>query len=165
LSICHRSRLPVPLGKRDLLWPMPRFVLLYHECPPDYERPSHWDLMIEVGDGLRTWAITRLPRAWSALQASTCESNPGCPPPANNDSVAAEQLADHRLAYLEKEGALSGERGRVSRIERGTFAIDEESRGRWQIALEGEKWRGECTLLQTGADEREWTLAVRQRGD
>ena len=81
---------------------MPRFVLLRHDCPPDYERPSHWDLMLESDGVLRTWRLAALPQT----------------PP---DSMEAEELADHRLAYLEYEGPVGGERGTVSRVDAGTF--------------------------------------------
>ncbi|MEX0610675.1 MAG: DNA polymerase ligase N-terminal domain-containing protein [Pirellulales bacterium] len=143
---------------------MPRFVLLYHECPPHHPRPSHWDLMLEVGESLRTWALARLPNAWRALQTSTAASNPGCPPLANEDSVTAEQLANHRLAYLDKEGPLSNDRGRVSRSDYGTYERKENLPGSWYLVLEGDNWRGEITLQQTAAADRQWTLTVHQRG-
>ena len=35
---------------------MPRYVILQHDTPPGYPRPLHWDLMLEQGRTLRTWA-------------------------------------------------------------------------------------------------------------
>jgi hypothetical protein len=119
---------------------MPRFVLLYHECPPDYVRSSHWDLMFEVGDVLRTWAVEKLPRDWRAARERTAEVAGDCPPLADFNLVAAEQLGDHRIAYLQEEGPLSGNRGGVRRIDAGTYEGDD------LIALNGELIRGAIRL-------------------
>jgi len=40
---------------------MPRFVILRHEPPPGSRGTPHWDLMLESGDALRTWALAELP--------------------------------------------------------------------------------------------------------
>src|SRR5438309_936167 len=106
---------------------MPRFVLLYHDCPPDYERSSHWDLMLECDGVLRTWAIANLPRDSECVRERTATSHPGCPPIAAKNAVVAEQLADHRIAYLELEGPLSGDRGEVIRVLSGAYSIGSES--------------------------------------
>ncbi len=118
---------------------MPRFVLLRHDCPPDYERPSHWDLMLESDGVLRTWALAKLPRA-------------------SNDSVDAEKLADHRLAYLDYEGPVSGERGTVSRVDAGTYETLVEANDCWEIRLNGSVLRGRLALRRT-ANNR-WMLTV-----
>src|SRR5436190_3749443 len=100
---------------------MPRFVLLYHDCPPTYERTSHWDLMLESGDVLRTWALERLPRDWRAVRSITSAVHPNCPLLAGENIVAALQLRDHRRDYLELEGPLTGDRGTVMRVAVGTY--------------------------------------------
>src|SRR5215470_5282132 len=105
---------------------MPRFVLLYHECPPDYERPSHWDLMLEAGDLLRTWALLQLPDETAS------------------ETVDAEELDDHRLAYLEYEGAVSGGRGSVRRVDAGTYETIVETGDSLQIRFDGNKLRGDA---------------------
>ncbi len=76
---------------------MPQFVLLEHNHPF-----LHWDLMLECGDALRTWRLDRVPTA-----AATIPAHP---------------LPDHRLAYLDYEGPVSGNRGTVKRIDKGEFA-------------------------------------------
>lgn len=138
---------------------MSRFVLLYHDCPPDYARPSHWDLMLEAGDALRTWALARLPRDWLKIHAATAAVQPACPPVAIDNTVGAEMLGDHRLAYLEYEGPLSGSRGQVTRVASGTFATEAESPERWQISVAGSGIRGTITLRQSAPDSPQWTLA------
>jgi len=128
---------------------MPRFVLLYHDCPPEHERPSHWDLMLEVGDVLRTWAIPRLPFGWEAARARTAEAFPACVLASSETRVMATPLADHRIAYLHEQGPLTGNRGEVRRIDAGTYqTVAQESR-LWQVALYGEVIQGTITLQES----------------
>jgi hypothetical protein len=122
---------------------MPRYVLLYHECPPGYERPSHWDLMLEADGKLRTWALSRLPRGWEVARAHTATQFPSCPTLAAEDSVFFEKLADHRIDYLHEEGQLSGNRGEVRRIDSGMYEIVAEDSKTWAIALTGGILQGE----------------------
>jgi hypothetical protein len=146
----------------DKMGCMPRFVLLYHECPPDYVRASHWDLMFERGDCLWTWALGQLPREWGVLRARTVEAHPSCAAVAGENGVVAEQLGDHRLDYLELEGRLSGNRGSVTRIETGEYASESETPERWQIALNGSAWCGRILLERRGPDAAQWTLKIAQ---
>lgn len=139
---------------------MPRFVLLYHDCPPHFERPSHWDLMLEAGATLRTWGLRRLPSDWRVSQEQTAAMYADCPPIGEENSVRAERLGDHRLDYLDKEGPLSGDRGHVRRVERGTYESEAESPGRWQVTLVGHNWRGRVLLQQIALEAPEWTLTV-----
>src|SRR4051794_23553598 len=72
------------LASQQSSFSMPRFVLLRHETPAGSERPTHFDLMLEHNGVLRTWALSGLPAA--------------------GEPLLAEQLPDHRLAYLDYEG-------------------------------------------------------------
>jgi DNA polymerase Ligase (LigD) len=128
---------------------MPRFVLLYHDCPPDYERPSHWDLMLESGNALRTWALAELPEAWQANES---------PMVANGELVKAVELADHRLAYLDYEGPVSGERGWVQRVDGGTYDTIADAKDCMEIRLDGRIVRGYLTLHR--ASDNQWTLRI-----
>lgn len=110
---------------------MPRFVLLHHQLPPG-ERASHWDLMLERGAALRTWALAESP--------------------LTTPEVEATPLPDHRLAYLDYQGPVSGNRGVVSRADVGTYQLVEEREGLLRFALAGERLRGEATLRR---DDRE----------
>ena len=78
---------------------MPRFVVLLHETPSGYPRGAHLDLMLEHAGALRTWALEK--------------------PPLPGEIVVAERLPDHRLEYLDYEGAVSHDRGVVSRVDSG----------------------------------------------
>jgi hypothetical protein len=137
---------------------MPRFVLLYHECPADYARSSHWDLMLEAGGSLRTWALLELPRGCEAARASTASIYPACAPVSPQSIVDTESLGNHRHDYLDYEGPVSGERGQVTRIDAGSFETIEESGRRWRIKLRGERLSGQVTLAQDDAHASRWTL-------
>jgi len=141
---------------------MPRFVLLYHDCPPHYERPSHWDFMLESGDVLRTWALSQLPRDWQAAHARTCETFPTCPTLADTNEVAAQQLADHRREYLALEGELTNNRGGVIRVEEGSVIEQWETPFGWYVSLKGNAINCSIELDQCHSDKTMWTLSIRE---
>jgi hypothetical protein len=139
-----------------LIPPMPRFVLLYHDCPPGYERPSHWDLMLEAGDSLETWSLFALPRGWAAGHTATKSRFPNCPPLAKSDAVAAEPLAAHRLAYLEYEGPVREGRGEVMRVSFGNFSNLRQSDDERRLDLRGNPVGGELVLGRESPVTRNW---------
>jgi hypothetical protein len=53
--------------------------------------------------------------------------------------IRAEELGDHRLAYLEYEGPLSGDRGRVRRYDAGEFEWESEEAEWVVVRLEGRR--------------------------
>lgn len=105
---------------------MPRFVILRHETPPEADRPTHWDLMLEQPEDLATWALAA--------------------PPASGLAVAATRLPAHRSRYLDWEGSLSGGRGTVTRWDAGTYQLDEQSDHLWRVTLTGRVLRGVLVL-------------------
>ncbi len=110
---------------------MPRFVLLRHDCPPSFGKPSHWDLMLEREGALLTWSLAKLPAAWERpLNVRVGEGSA-------EDEVTAIRLADHRLAYLDYEGALSGDRGQVTRVDRGEYTVIDESADWLRVQISG----------------------------
>jgi hypothetical protein len=104
---------------------MPRFVVLTHDHPS-----LHWDLMLEQGDSLRTWRLVR--------------------PPDTANPIDAEGLADHRVAYLDYEGPVSGGRGTVERWDEGTYEAVESTDNRVVVRLVGRKLDGLATLDRLG---------------
>jgi len=106
---------------------MPRFVLLYHECPPSFGKPSHWDLMLERDGALLTWSLPALPSAEGGEGDSAAEQ------------IAATRLADHRIAYLDYEGPISGNRGIVTRVDGGEYEVLEETEQAICVRLQGEE--------------------------
>jgi len=103
---------------------MPRFVLLEHNW-----NGLHWDLMLESGDVLRTWAIDA--------------------PIVAGQELPARALLDHRRIYLEYEGELSGNRGRVRRVDAGTFRILVWRAEHVRVELSGTQLVGEVDLRVT----------------
>src|SRR5882757_3202700 len=138
---------------------MPRFVLLYHDCPSSYERASHWDLMLESGGVLRTWALERLPRNWEAAHTRTTAAHATCPLLGAENIVAAAQLGDHRRDYLEKEGPLSGSRGTVARVAAGTYRSQHESPDDWRVVLTSDDLSANARLARSEAGGEHWTLS------
>jgi hypothetical protein len=138
---------------------MPRFVLLYHACPPGYVRPSHWDLMLESGDMLRAWALAQLPRDWDAAHIRTVERDSECPPLAAGSEVEMTQLAEHRREYLDYEGDLSRQRGRVIRVAAGVYRTNGESADCCEYLLEGDTVSGALKLRRVNDSANRWTLS------
>jgi hypothetical protein len=111
-----------------------RFVILEHDFPE-----LHWDFMLEAGDVLRTWKLAAPPQAGQA--------------------VSAEASFDHRLTYLDYEGPISGNRGRVVAWDRGTFEGDAGgSAKRLVVRLQGQRLCGTATLEKDAAGA--WVLRI-----
>jgi hypothetical protein len=137
---------------------MPRFVVLYHDCPSKYERPSHWDLMLERGEILRTWALERLPCDWRTVQLLTAARYPDCASVAAENVVTATLLGDHRREYLQFEGPLSAVRGAVVRVAAGRYSRQLEMPDDWHITLTGTELSGVAVLKRLGSAGLSWTL-------
>ena len=103
---------------------MPRFVILEHDHPV-----LHWDFMIEAGSVLATWRLSS--------------------PPAPRDTIRAERIGDHRLAYLEYEGPVSGGRGTVTRWDGGDFQWLDDADDRKVVRLKGSRLDGTLRLERT----------------
>jgi DNA polymerase Ligase (LigD) len=114
---------------------MGRYVILRHDFATRHN-VVHWDLMVESGTALRTWALDEAPAAGVV--------------------IAAEQLPDHRLAYLDYEGPVSGDRGSVSRWDTGQFTILSDSPGRLAVRLTGNLLDGVATLSRPSEGTRVW---------
>jgi hypothetical protein len=111
---------------------MSRFVVLTHDHPL-----LHWDFMLEHEERLRTWRLGQ--------------------PPDVGGAIVAEPLPDHRLAYLDYEGPVSGDRGHVTRWDRGEYETIDSSPRQIVVRLAGERLRGEAVLERSEAAES-WTF-------
>ncbi|MCR9231890.1 MAG: hypothetical protein NXI29_12835 [bacterium] len=118
---------------------MQQYVILRHDHPE-----LHWDLMLEEGDVLKTWRLPQPPEIDPASDETSLD-------------LTAEALPDHRLVYLEYEGPVSGDRGEVSRWDRGTFTLLERSEDQLVALLTGEELAGRLTLKKQDS-ENEWSL-------
>lgn len=107
-----------------------RFVILEHDHPV-----LHWDLMLQAGEVLQTWRLAEAPTL-------------GC-------TVEATALGDHRLAYLDYEGPVSGNRGVVRRWDGGVFDEAADSLPtRRRLHVHGERVSGNVILEQV--DDANW---------
>ena len=119
---------------------MPRFALLRHAPPPDSPHAVHWDLFLEDGDTLLTWALAELPVA--------------------QRTIAARSLPNHRLAYLDYQGPVSGNRGTVTRTDAGSFAWRHRREDEIVIQLDGRLLHGQASLVQVTAGARDWQFRL-----
>ena len=117
---------------------MPRFVILHHRTPPGAARGTHYDLMLEWGATLRTWAIEQ--------------------PPSLLPVQLAEPLADHRAAYLDYEGPVSNNRGDVTRWDEGSYELITAEALQLVVELHGRRLRGTLQLLRHLPQEEKWQL-------
>lgn len=113
-----------------------QFVILRHECSESYKPGVHWDLMLEEAESLRTWAL-------------------GAEPVAGR-TIVAEQLPDHRSAYLDYEGPISGNRGVVSRWDSGTYELMDSTPDEWRFLLRGGRLSGRATLARNPDGAESW---------
>jgi hypothetical protein len=119
---------------------MPRFVILEHHW-----NGVHWDVMFEVDGALRTWAVDR--------------------PIEVGVELPARALADHRIAYLDYEGPVSGGRGAVRRLDRGPYRARVWEDGRVLADIRGDQLSGEVELRRNDAGVRpdpadRWTFRL-----
>lgn len=117
---------------------MARFVILEHTW-----NGTHWDFMLEYGGVLRTWAIDA--------------------PIVPHADLPARALSDHRLAYLDYEGEVSGGRGTVRRIASGEYVHRVWSEGHVLVELRGTQLAGTAELRSADVGEMEtpffsWTV-------
>jgi hypothetical protein len=110
------------------------FVILEHNY-----RGVHWDFMLQCGTVLRTWALA-------------AEPEPGC-------RVKARALPDHRLAYLDYEGPVSGGRGDVTCWDRGSYEMLQCGDELVVVQLRGAHCRGKATLSRE-KDSEVWHFVL-----
>lgn len=113
------------------------FVILHHVGHGD----EHWDLMIDRGDALATWRLSRLPA------------------PGECAAIVAVRIGDHRRDYLEYEGPVSGNRGTVQRVDRGGAELRHCDADEWRVTFLGSRLRGRHRLTRQGGERGEaWLL-------
>ena len=121
---------------------MPRFVVLKHDW-----NGVHYDLMLERDAILRTWSLPT--------------------PLAEDRAILANALPDHRMAYLDYEGPVSRERGNVSRVAQGEYAVCHWTDDRIEVELHGDQLNGKLVLwlAETGESARtaEWWVRFGKR--
>lgn len=113
---------------------MPRFVILEHTW-----NGVHWDIMLEAGENLRTWA---------------CDA-----PISPGWAIPARGLADHRMIYLDYEGPISANRGEVKQWDCGSYLVKEWSETFVRVELRGRQLFGLLELRAVaGTAASSWSL-------
>jgi len=107
---------------------MKRFVLHKHSG----YGPTHWDLMLETHAALATWSLSADPLAGPPLEAT--------------------QIHDHRKAYLDYSGPVSGERGRVAPQDSGALTVTSCEENLWAFELRGGVLIGRFELRRVAGD-------------
>jgi hypothetical protein len=102
--------------------------------------------MLEAGPQLATWSLSE--------------------PPAAGASIPARAIPDHRLAYLDYEGEVSGGRGSVTRWDHGEYELLHRDPTEWIVLLSGTRLTGRVTLRReaepSGGGDR-WQLAWEEK--
>ena len=85
---------------------MNKWVLLQHKVDRPNNMENHFDFLIENGRDCLTWKIFEIPKI-------------------NGPSIEIIKQENHRLIWLYREKyTLSNERGKVKRIDYGTYYLD-----------------------------------------
>ena len=116
---------------------MPRFVILEHDHPH-----RHWDFLLESADSLRSWRLEVEPQL--------------------GQTIRAEAIPDHRLLYLEYEGPVRGNRGKVVRWDGGLFSGSLEQQQRIAVVLQGRRLQGTVTLASVRPNRPQWSTTCRR---
>ena len=97
--------------------------------------------MLEAGDALATWRIADDPLGVS----------PG-------DEIRAVRIHDHRKAYLDYAGEVSGGRGRVAPQDTGRLSVASCGEDLWAFELGGAVLQGRFEMRRAAGDEDAWVL-------
>jgi hypothetical protein len=120
--------------------PETRSVLLRHETP---DGSHHLDWLIERPGCDRE----------HRLIAFRCMEDP-----LSGRGFRGERIPDHRVAYLDHEGPISGGRGRVARLWRLPCRVETETPGRLVVVLPGVSG---AIRIEGRAGANWWTFGVR----
>ena len=106
------------------------YVILRHVTPAG----THWDFMLEKNDHLATWRINIPPEQLRSTPAD------------------AEKIFDHPKKFLTYEGPVNKGIGKVSRQDKGTYTIINETPEKLQIRINANILNGNYTLRQNSKD-------------
>lgn len=109
------------------------FVVLLHTLP---DGTAHWDLCLDEGQMLATWQLL---------------DDPGKLASGTIVSLSARRIADHRRAYLDYQGPVSGNRGHVVRVDSGNWTLLAQQTLVWRVRLSGSVLIGIYEIV-AGAD-------------
>ena len=101
-----------------------------HFVIQEHTRPEglHWDLMLQLGDVLRTWRLSVPPEQ------------------IQNESIPAEKISDHPLRFLSYEGPVQNNTGFVKIADKGNFTLLEQTEKKILFETTGQILKGEFQL-------------------
>lgn len=108
---------------------MPRFVIHEHHA-----RNLHWDLRLEIGGVLKSWAV------------------PKQPPKIAGVKRLAIEVGDHPLSYVDFEGSIPEGRygaGTVKIWDYGSYVLDGRAPAKIVFTLNGKRLSGTYCLIKT----------------
>ena len=145
-----------------------RWVLLHHQVGELLGgRGNHYDLMVspvEFGaagskpaspvlakSGLEDPTSRDLPLLWTwAIPTNPLDQSPQL-------ECSAERLPDHRRAYLDYEGPISGDRGRVHQVASGSYEVVSWSEAKIELRLR-------CVASVTASQAGPFSVSLNQQG-
>jgi len=116
-----------------------RFVIHKH-----YASHLHWDLRLEIGGVLKSWAV------------------PKEPPKIKNVKRLAIQVEDHPLKYAKFKGIIPEGNygaGKVEIWDKGNYKLKEKTKNKVEFILHGKKLKGNFVLIKTrygNKPEKSW---------
>lgn len=136
-----------------------RFVILLHETTPQMQRPTHWDLMFQIGSTLPEKAEPTASRPVDSLATWALPHSP-----SEKDEMECDELPLHRLAYLDYEGAVSQNRGFVTRWDAGNFQWTHREPDRVCVDVQGQKLSGTIELTRQSGPRWYYCYQPHHRG-
>ena len=113
-----------------------RFVIQEHSKPDDL----HWDLMLECGDILQTYRLSKPPEEILVSPA------------------AAEKIFDHPMRFLTYEGPVNDGKGNVKIADFGTYQETQSNESCIKLKLEGKILKG--NFLLSHINENLWQFEM-----
>lgn len=112
---------------------MPNFVIHEH-----YASHLHWDLRLEMGGFLKSWAV------------------PKQPPRTIGIKRLAIQVADHLRSYADFEGEIIDGYGKgiVKIWDKGDYNLIEKTENKIEFTLNGTKLKGKYVLIKIASPEQ-----------
>lgn len=107
---------------------MPRFVIQKHEKQGEL---THWDLMLEKGDYLKTFRLDKPPEE------------------AQKEDAIAIPIMNHDKRFLCYEGPVNKGLGKVQIADCGDYTTQAESPFEWRLILKGKILWGQFLLEKT----------------
>lgn len=107
---------------------MPHFVIHHH-----FASHTHWDLRLEIGGVLKSWAIPKEPLKEKGVKR------------------LAISVEDHKLSYLDFEGEIPENHygaGIVKIWDAGSFELLERTKEKITFRLRGKKLKGKYCLVK-----------------